>query len=59
MVFLRFIFSFLYVRNWHTGRLELSNERLALFAAAVFLVLLALALISFLQAPVSYSAAAA
>lgn len=54
MSFWYFIFSFLYARNWHTGARELSRPRVALFAAGVFLVLLAFALISFLQAPVLY-----
>lgn len=54
MSFLRFIFSFLYVRNWHTGNMELSRPRLAIFFGALFLVLLALVMIGFLQAPVEY-----
>lgn len=53
---IRFIFSFLYVRNWYTGKQELSRPRVTLFAAALFLLLLGLLIISFLQAPVSYSA---
>lgn len=56
MSFFRFAFSFLYVRNWHTGEMELSRPRVALFAAAVFLVLLGLTIISILQAPVEYVA---
>lgn len=55
MNFVRFIFSFLYVRNWHTGELELSRSRMAIFCAALFLVLLALTMIHFLQAPVETS----
>jgi hypothetical protein len=54
MNFLRFIFSFLYIRNWHTGEMELSRSRMAIFSAAIFLVLLALTMISFLQSPVEY-----
>jgi len=54
MVFWHFIFSFLYTRNWHTGERELSRPRVALFAAGIFLVLLACTLISFLQAPLVY-----
>lgn len=54
MNFLRFVFSFLFVRNWHTGEMELSRSRTAIFASAIFLVLLALTMISFLQAPVDY-----
>jgi len=54
MNFIKFAFSFLYVRNWHTGEKELSRSRMAIFCAGIFLVLLALTLISFLQAPVEY-----
>lgn len=56
MSFFKFAFSFLYVRNWHTGVRELSRTRVALFSAALFLLLLALAIISILQAPVEYVA---
>lgn len=52
MDFIRFVFSFLFIRNWHTGELELSRFRMALFCGAIFLFLLALTLIAFLQAPV-------
>lgn len=51
----RFIFGFLYTRNWHTGAHELSRPRVALFSAALFLLVLGLVIISFLQAPVNYS----
>jgi hypothetical protein len=54
MSFWHFVFSFLFTRNWHTGEPELSRPKVALFAAAVFLILLALTLISFLQSPVVY-----
>lgn len=54
MSFWRFVFSFLYARNWHTGQMELSRTRLALFFATLFLIFLGLAIISFLQAPVEY-----
>ena len=50
--FWQFTFSFLYTRNWHTGEKELSRSRTAIFCAALFLILLALTLISILQAPV-------
>lgn len=56
MSFLRFTFSFLYVRNWHTGEMELSRSRMAIFCAGLFLVLLAITIISILQAPVEYVA---
>jgi hypothetical protein len=54
MDFVRFVFSFLFVRNWHTGEMELSRSRTAIFAAAIFLILLALTMVSFLQSPVEY-----
>ena len=54
MTFWQYIFSFLFTRNWHTGKPELSRPRVALFAAGIFLVFLALALVSFLQAPLVY-----
>lgn len=50
--FWQFAFRFLYARNWHTGQRELSRSRVTIFCAGVFLVLLALTLISILQAPV-------
>jgi hypothetical protein len=54
MTFWHFVFSFLYTRNWHTGVRELSRPRVALFAAGLFLMLLAFTLVTFLQAPVVY-----
>ncbi len=56
MTFWRFVFAFLYVRNWHTGATELSRPRLALFSASLFLLLLAIALITVLQTPIEYVA---
>ena len=55
MTFWRFVFSFLFIRNWHTGEMELSRPRIALFAASLFLVILAITLITILQTPVEYS----
>ena len=52
MEFVRFVFSFLFVRNWHSGKWELSRSRMAIFSAGIFLVLLALTIISVLQTPV-------
>lgn len=56
MSFIRFTFSFLFVRNWHTGQRELSRPRLALFCGGLFLVLLAVTMIVVLQQPVEYRA---
>ncbi len=55
MTFWRFVFSFLYVRDWHTGQMELSRPRVALFFATLFLIILAITLITILQTPVHYS----
>lgn len=55
MHFLRFVFSFLFVRNWYTGEMELSRPRMALFSSGLFLFMLALTLIAVLQAPVEYT----
>jgi hypothetical protein len=57
MSFIKFTFSFLFVRNWHTGEQELSRPRLALFCCGLFLVLLAIVMIVVLQRPVEYIAA--
>lgn len=54
MTFWRFVFSFLYVRNWHDGHLELSRPRVALFAASLFLLVLAITIITVLQTPIEY-----
>jgi hypothetical protein len=54
MNFIQFVFSFLYVRDWNTGRHELSRERLTLFCFGVFLVLLGLLMATIMQAPVQY-----
>ena len=56
MSFIKFAFSFLYVRNWHSGKRELSRPRVALFCSGLFLLLLGLTIISVLQAPVTYIA---
>ncbi len=55
MTFWQFVFSFLYTRNWHTGKKELSRPKVALFLGSIILVVLALTLINFLQAPVVYT----
>lgn len=55
MDFLRFAFSFLYVRDWHTGKRELSRPRVTLFLGLIFLLVLALVIIAVLQTPVVYS----
>lgn len=56
MPFIRYVFSFLFVRNWHNGEMEVSRPRIALFFASLFLIILAATLIAVLQAPVEYRA---
>ncbi len=54
MSFWRFVFSFLYTRNWYNGQMELSRPRVALFAGMLFLLVLAIIFITILQAPIRY-----
>lgn len=54
MKIFQFIFGFLYTRNWYSGELELSRMRVSLFFAMIFLLLLGVAIVSVLQAPVTY-----
>lgn len=51
----RFIFSFLYTRNWHTGEHELSHPRVALFGGMLILIMLGVAIALFLQTPIQYT----
>lgn len=55
MVIFRFVFPFLYSRNWHTGNLELSLPRVVLFSAMLFIILLGVLMAAVLQTPVSYN----
>ncbi|MCA9357185.1 hypothetical protein H6784_00185 [Candidatus Nomurabacteria bacterium] len=54
MSFFKFAFSFLYVRDWNTGKMELSRPRVTLLCAGIFLLILALTIITVLQASVEY-----
>jgi hypothetical protein len=56
MSFFRFVFSFLYARNWHNGRMELSAPRVILFTTFLFLLVVATLMIFILQAPIEYHA---
>ena len=56
MGFFRFAFSFLYTRDWNSGQMELSRPRVALLCACIFLIMLALTIITVLQTPVIYTA---
>lgn len=55
MKIIEFIFSFLFVRNWHTGQMELSRPRVMLFGGMLSLVLLSLIIVSLLNAPIVYT----
>lgn len=56
MSFIKYIFGFLYERNWHSGEMEISYVRLSIFSALVFLLVLGLVLIWLMQLPVEYRA---
>jgi hypothetical protein len=56
MRILRVIFPFLFARNWYTGELEISRNRLLLFALFLVLFFLAIAIVLGLGAPVEYAA---
>ncbi len=56
MTFWQFVFFFLYKRNWNNGSYELSRERLSLFCAGLFFILLGLLLVTVMQRPVLYEA---
>lgn len=55
MNIIRFIFPFLFVRNWYNGAWKLSSARCLLFGALAALIILGLLAIYFMQAPVTYS----
>jgi len=52
MSFLRFIFDFLYARDWNTGRKELSYPRVALAFGVLVLAVFATISIMILQTPI-------
>lgn len=56
MKFFRFVFPFLFERNWVTGEWELSVSRLTLFIIIVVIVLVGVILAVLLQSPVEYTA---
>ena len=55
MKIVRFIFPFLFIRNWHDGSWELSSMRLFLLGAFVLVLVFGMLAIHILQAPVTYS----
>ena len=54
MQIFKFIFPFLYVRNWYTGNLEISRPRVILFIAMLIIVSLGVLLATILQTPIVY-----
>lgn len=55
MRILRFIFPFLFVRNWYDGSWELSRARTIIVVALTLLVVLGVAIAYTLQSPVIYT----
>lgn len=55
MEILRFVFSFLYTRNWYTGQMELSRPRVFLFCGLLGLIILSVIIVGLLQVPIVYS----
>lgn len=53
MSFLQYVFRFLYVRNWHTGRHELSLVRVFWFLGVLIVGLVSVVGIYFLQLPIT------
>ncbi len=56
MQIFRFIFPFLYVRNWYNGTWEFSRSRAILFLIALIIVISAIITAHVLQAPIVYTA---
>jgi len=56
MILLRFIFPFLFVRNWYDGTWEISRVRFIFFCVLVAFVLVGVGLAYMLQMPVVYTA---
>lgn len=54
MKLVKFLFPFLFVRNWHSGEEELSRPRVVAFGAAVGFLVLGLIAVAILQMPVAY-----
>jgi hypothetical protein len=52
---IQFLFPFLFVRDWHSGKQEVSRLRAFVFCVAVGFIVISIGAIAFLQAPVSYN----
>ncbi len=55
MKIIRFIFPFLFVRNWYNGAWEFSWQRGILFGATIGLLCLGIIIAVVLQTPLVYS----
>lgn len=55
MQLLKFLFPFLFVRNWHSGEEEISRPRMFAFCTAVGFILIGVIAIAILQMPVEYT----
>lgn len=56
MSFFRFIFPFLFVRNWYDGTWEISKVRFIFFCALIAFILIGVGVAYVLQMPVVYTA---
>jgi hypothetical protein len=55
MHLLRFVFPFLFARNWHNGAWEFSRARFVLFLLSLALIMMGIGIIYMLQSPVTYA----
>jgi hypothetical protein len=55
MHIIRFIFPFLFVRNWYNGQWELSRARLTLFMLTLLFLIMGILIAYILQMPVVYT----
>lgn len=55
MNLIRFVFPFLFIRNWYDGSWELSRARILLLGALIALVLAGTIIAYLLQTPVVYT----
>jgi len=55
MKLIRFIFPFLFVRNWYDGCFEFSRARLVLFLLFMSMLCLGVGIVYYLQSSIVYS----
>jgi len=56
MKIVRFVFPFLFIRNWHSGVWEFSNARGIIFGLTLLFIFLGIIIAYVLQAPLVYVA---